>query len=121
VRSASVGVTTDGGFGYDDELELVDRLFAEALRHAASPKADGEPAKSPMGAALAEACRLSRARGLEPERVIILLKGTWGRVRDTHYASADAAQDALDRTITACIHHYFADHVPSAEKPTTSR
>jgi hypothetical protein len=100
----------------DDALARVDRLFAEALR-LASPRSDARRTRSLMGAVLAEACGLSRANGLEPERVIIQLKATWVRMCDATFATRDEAQVALDRTITACIEQYFTESDADAARP----
>jgi hypothetical protein len=100
---------------HDDELARLDRLFTEALRVDAAPRRLTSPAKSAIAVPLAEACRLSRGRGLPPEQVIILLKGTWGRLRDTSYETLDEAHDALDRAVSACIVQYFAEHATSPE------
>jgi hypothetical protein len=102
-------MTSDSVYEHDDELARLDCLFVEALRLDAGPRRRAHSTPALHAAPLAEACRLSRARGLQPERVIIMLKGTWGRLRDTSYASLDEAHDALDRAVSTCIEQYFAE------------
>jgi hypothetical protein len=103
-------VTGDGDFAHE-ELARLDHLFGEALRLAASPHGETDAAQILIRVPLAEACSLWRARGLQPERMIIMLKRTWRRMRDTSATAnpgAQDAQDALDRVVRDCIEQYFA-------------
>jgi hypothetical protein len=103
-------MTSDSAYVHDDELALLDGLFVEALRLDAGSRRRMPPTQDFGAAPMAEACRLSRERGLQPERVIIMLKGTWARLRDTSYPTLDEAHDALDRAVRTCIEQYFAEH-----------
>jgi len=118
---ARVVVMDNAGSQVDDELALLDRLLVASLEAASSPRRDGESAKSAMTRTLAEACKVCRRRGLQPESMIIMLKSTWARLRETRYATRDEAQIALDRAVTACIELYFAEPGSSTERPTAAR
>jgi hypothetical protein len=119
-------VVNDRSSPSEDGLARLDGLFADALRFA-SPRSETPLARSLMRATLAEACGLSRANGLEPERVIVRLKATWVRMSETSFATRDEAHLALERAITACIEQYFVERerergrdgspAPSAEAP----
>lgn len=98
----------------DAELARLEQLLSDALRQGGSSRRDSRAPKSAMGVALAEACRIARARGLNPEQVIIMLKGCWERLRDSSYPTRDDAQEALDRAVTACIEQYFAEQTSSS-------
>lgn len=108
------------GAGFErDELTRLEGLFAEALRlHA--PARRGPGWKGSIVLALAEACGICRARGLPPERVIIMLKETWWRLRNA-YLTADEAQEALEHAVTACIEQYFAEESAPTESRAAAR
>ena len=105
----------------DRELDRVDELLTQALSLAASPSRHSAATAAPMCEALAEACRLARARAMQPEQMIIMMKGVWGRMRDAQYATRDLAQEALDRAVSACIREYFAEDTGPAGRPRSTQ
>jgi hypothetical protein len=105
----------------DHALALVDDLLTQALRSATAPASPHRTTTTPMTASLAEACRLARVCGVPPERLIVMLKAVWQRLRDVPFATRDDAQAALDRVVSACIRDYFADQSSAGERSSSMR
>ena len=103
---------------HDAELARLDDLLTQALRLASAVPGRRASTQPPMTAPLAEACRVAHARALPPERVIVLLKGAWERVRDTDFPTRNEAQLALERAVTVCVQQYFTDHADGDECQT---
>lgn len=64
---------------------------------------DGEP----LRAALAQAAREAREKGIYPERLLVRLKEVWHGLPDSDGADPAAQARMLQRVVSICIRHYY--------------
>ena len=78
----------------------------EAIRRHLSPQA----ADSHLRTALRRLSAEARAKGLQAEQVVILLKQMWGELPEVSQPLApDERRHLLERLVTLCIQEYYAE------------
>lgn len=85
------------------------RVLADrALRRAARPARAEDRVDSLVRELICHACDVAHECGVPAERLLLVLKEAWWELPEARHLPRPDAGEVLARTITVCIHEYYA-------------